>query len=227
MSLHHRQLASHLSYKSALVLLCPTAIAPPIESIRSVNDKNFARWPPHINLIYPFLANPSEITLSDDVHPHATHSIRRLLKADINLRIRKVLSQHSPFDVTLEADAKNVFSHSKKSKTVWLAPQCDYNSLKDLQSALQMEFSECSADSRPFTPHLSVGQSNSDHDALQLHEDLAKQIIEFTADQNLGKDDIGTPSLHWHIDAVFVIERHGFHGRFNVVSTVPLGNRNE
>ncbi|CAI6336330.1 unnamed protein product [Periconia digitata] len=204
------QLAPHLSHKSALVLLPSSAITSPIELVRRVHDRHFRRWPPHINLIYPFLAFPSEKQETDDAQNAASPQ----LKQHIRQRIEKALANTSPFRTSLSADPPGIFSHSKRSKTVWLRPASE--NFSALHAALQAEFQECDADQRPFVPHLSIGQANSDPGAQRLSETIKAHALEFTNDQ---------PTLQWDVDQVFVIERRGFHDRFRVVGAVNIGGK--
>lgn len=198
------RLPAHLAFKSALVLLPPPAIAPPIEAVRRVHDKNFARWPPHINLVYPFLASPAD-------------PLSRQLKEDIRSRIRKATEQLEPFHISLSANLVRQFSHSHKSKTVWLRPSTDH--VQQLQAALQAEFAECNADDRPFQPHLSIGQASSDAGVQELEGEIRRSIKEFN-----GAGDGKKPTvLDWYVDTVYVIERQGYHDRFQVVGSIPLG----
>ena len=44
-----------VSYKSALCWVPRPAHWPHIQRLRCIHDRNFIRWPPHINLLYPFL----------------------------------------------------------------------------------------------------------------------------------------------------------------------------
>ena len=198
------QLAQHLSHKSALALLLPHPVSAPVETIRREHDKHFRRWPPHLNLIYPFLASPSIQQADRQPSP--------ALKEDIQHRIQKAINHTEPFRLTLSADPPGIFSHSKKSKTVWLRPLSDQ--VNQLQAALQAEFSECDADKRPFVPHLSIGQARSDIDA----EKLANEMIKHFAGNNMSQ-----PVIDWHVDQVCVIERKGFHDRFQIVAAIPLG----
>lgn len=201
-----RQLPAHLTYKTALALLPPTSIRPPIEAVRHVHDKNYSRWPPHINLIYPFLASPLET--SDSNTPRLSQAIRT--------RIEKATSGIRAFRVSLNSDSPGIFTHSKNSKTVWLGPTPD-EGIKQLQAALQAEFIECDSDQRVFTPHLSIGQAKTDEVAAQLSKEIGNSIAEFCQPQN------GSPThLDWFVDKVVVIERKGFHGRFTVVGSVDL-----
>ncbi|KAF2033961.1 hypothetical protein EK21DRAFT_48927, partial [Setomelanomma holmii] len=206
-----KSLATHLSHKSALCLLPPASITPPVEAVRKIHDKHFERWPPHINLLYPFLASPSEVNANaeEGAAPH--------LKEDIRVRIRKAVKPFLPFHVSLQADPPGVFSHSSKSKTVWLGPSTQ--SVQDLQAALQAEFAECDADQRPFSPHLSVGQARSDQAAKAVGKEIKDSILKFIAEQK--EED--AVALDWYVDQVFVIERKGYNGRFKVVGSVELG----
>ncbi|KAF1954702.1 hypothetical protein CC80DRAFT_493490 [Byssothecium circinans] len=201
------QLASHLSHKSALALLLPPAVSAPIEAIRREHDKHFKRWPPHINLIYPFLASPSEPQVD-----LAQGSESPALKQDIQRRIKEAVRHVEPFHLSLSADPPGIFSHSKRSKTVWLGPSTHL--VRELQAVLQNEFSECDADKRPYTPHLSIGQAHSDAGAQSLASEITKHVSGFTMSQ---------PTIDWYVDQVYVIERKGFHDRFKIVGAIKLG----
>lgn len=200
------KLPAHLTYKTAIALLPPSSITSPIEAVRSVHDKNFKRWPPHINLIYPFLASPLET--SDSNSPR--------LSQPVQARLQRATSGIRAFQVSLNSDLPGIFTHSKSSKTVWLSPTPD-DKVKQLQAALQAEFSECDSDPRAFTPHLSIGQARTDKVAEQLSKEISNSVAIFHE-----SEDTVPRSLHWLVDKVYVIERKGFHGRFTVVGSVDL-----
>jgi 2'-5' RNA ligase len=205
-----RQLPAHLSHKSALALLPPASITAPIESIRRVHDKHFQRWPPHINLLYPFLASPSEVSAQGEGNESPQ------LKDSIRTRVQQAIKSIKPFEIALSADPPGTFSHSKKSKTVWLGPSSQ--SVQQLQAALQVEFTECNADPRPFTPHLSVGQAHSDDHARELGDLIRNSITAFA-----NRSEGAPVALDWYVDKVFVIERKGFHGRFEIIGSIDIG----
>ena len=200
------RLPAHLTYKTALALLPPAAIAPAIESVRRVHDRHFERWPPHVNLIYPFCVSPAET---------ADPGIR--LKSDMRARIEAVATTFHPFRVSLSADPPGTFVHSPRSRTVWMALSSE--PLQRLQAALQSEFAECDADQRPYTPHLTLGQARNDHQVHQLSEEIKHSVLSNT---EIHKDS--PLALDWLIDKVYVIERKGFHGRFEIVGAINLGN---
>jgi 2'-5' RNA ligase len=206
-----RQLPAHLSHTSALALLPPASITAPIEAVRRVHDKHFARWPPHINLLYPFLASPSELAEQGQENPPPK------LKEDIRIRIREATESIAPFKISLNVASLGMFSHSKRSKTVWLGPTT--KPVQQLQAALQLQFEECDADNRRFTPHLSLGQSNSDYAAKLLGEEFKNSVA-----NSVTRNEVASVALDWYVDRVFVIERKGYHGRFKVVGSVELCN---
>jgi len=209
-----QSLPSYLSYKSALVLLPPASVQPPIEKLREQHDRNFDRWPPHINLIYPFLNQPSKS------------------RQVITERVKNALRDIKPF--CLQINSTSHFLHSKSSATVWLKPR-DRDSddqgaalcptLLLLQAKLQEEFQECKADLRLFNPHLSIGQARGEKAAGALEAETEKTMACFVADGAV--DQLLPWSLNWDVDRVCVIEREGFKDRFRVVEEVLLVGQDE
>lgn len=196
-------LAAHLSLKSALVLLPPPAVRAPIEAVRRIHDKNFARRPPHVNLLYPFLNLPSVQGLH-----------RPRLKEETYAPVMKVTRQFEPFHVRLLTEETKSLRH-RKDRTVWLQPS-SFDLFSTLQAALQAEFAECDHDQRRFVPHLPIGQAKTDGQEAQIRELLNKTVPKHTPDNE-------TNGLPWLIDRVYVIERKGFHDRFKPIATIDLG----
>lgn len=232
-------LPSHLSYKSSLVLIPTTAIQEPIQSIRRKHDIQFHRWPPHINLIYPFLSSPSSNALGTDGETALQTS--NLVEFPVLSRIRKATRDIPPFTLRLSANPPGTFLHSKRNATVWLRPVDKNNvttpdhkanpagasaALLQLQTALQTEFSECNADTRPFNPHLSIGQASGAKAAESLAEEVRSTVEDFLARESKGSKDAirpGDADLMWHVDRVIVIERSGYHNPFRIVGDIELG----
>ena len=79
-----------LRHTSAVVICPPSSQWGPIQEIRSVNDKSYVRWMPHVNLLYPFL-------LDDDDGDEAP---RRNFDAAAAVA-REALAGIEPFTVTL------------------------------------------------------------------------------------------------------------------------------
>ena len=150
------------THHTAVAVLPPQEIWEPIQTIRRQHDRQFRRWMPHINLLYPFL-------------PRAQWPIAvpRLLDA---------AQQMPAFQVTLAIFRP--FTHPSGNTTLWLAPE-PAQTLIHLQAALQAAIPACNEQSRfpgGFTPHLSVGQARSPQTMQPLLESLQVtwQPVRFT-----------------------------------------------
>ena len=211
-----------LRHTSAVVICPPSSQWGPIQEIRSFNDKSYARWMPHINLLYPFL-------LDDDGGDGAP---RRNFDAATAVA-REALRGIEPFTVTLRSFGR--FEHAK-SCTVWLHPSeplegndpgerrhlanADVDAhpppvsrgITSTQAALERAFpfadhlSSISPHSG-YTPHLSVGQ----------WDDVASASA-----AELALRDAWEP-LTFEVDAVYLISRAGADAPFEFKARVPLG----
>jgi len=87
------------AYTSAVVMMPPPHIWPPLQAIRETHDRGFVRWPPHVTLLYPFVV--------DEHFAEATEVLE------------KELASFQPFPLRL-----STFNHFKHSKgyTVWIHP---------------------------------------------------------------------------------------------------------
>jgi len=135
--------AEELDHKSAVCFVPPRELwDDPIQEIRCFNDKAFVRWPPHINLLYPFWKD------TGDNFAEAARKLRRCLETLL------------PFRIAFENFS--LFNHGNTC-TVWLEPRSE--NLQDLQMTLTEAFPEChhlsndpSRDIHEFVPHLAIGQ---------------------------------------------------------------------
>lgn len=138
------------THRSALVILPPEEAWPAIQAIRAAHDPSFARWMPHINLIYGFV--PEE----------------RFDEAAALLG--PALMALAPFPVTLSA--LRTFAHPG-STTVWLEPVSEpAGALRALQAAAQALFPRCDEQQTRspagFTPHLTVAKLGKGGDPALL-----------------------------------------------------------
>ena len=125
------------THTTAVVLIPPETIQPPIQAIRRVHDRNFKRWMPHITLLYPFAPQQD----FQDIIP----------------ALAKSAEQTTPFTVTFTSF--NAFRH-RKSCTLFLVPE-PKNEIMQLHSTLIQHLPDYDDTARfagGFTPHLSVGQ---------------------------------------------------------------------
>jgi 2'-5' RNA ligase len=140
------------THLTALAVVPPEGAWGPIQTIRARHDRQFRRWMPHVNLLYPFLV-PERF---DEALP----------------RLAEACARAGPFLVTLAR--LDLFLHPSGKATLWLAPE-PREALVGLQAALRASCPECDDLSRfpaGFTPHLSVGQAGSAQSARQLLAEL-------------------------------------------------------
>lgn len=231
------RLPQHLSYKSTIALLPPPPLIPPIESLRRRLDKHVQRWPPHVNLLYPFLASPSTPCDPDTGSPGP-------LQPDVLARLRRAVRHTQPFPLRIRRLGH--FEHGRHgSATVWLRPECADGEqclgepeerkwksprMAALQAALQSEFAECREDKRPFSPHLSVAQAKDIAGAAQIEEEVGRVLSDWCRGEGSalgGRIRDGSWEVDWEVGSVVVMERKGYGGRFKVVAEVKLGEERE
>jgi len=137
----------NLTYSTAIVVIPPAEVWPPIQAIREKHDAKARRWMPHITLVYPFLP-AAEFQVAEE----------RLVSA-----CRTVPA----FEVKL---AKfRAFRHRRGNYTVWLRPEPEVR-LVELQQAVLG--THASSPRQAFQPHLSVGQVQGKAEMLRLVREL-------------------------------------------------------
>lgn len=132
--------------QTAIVIVPPEEIWPPIQVVRRVHDRHARRWMPHITLIYPFLP--------------------RVYFPELGEQIRRACSGLEPFEVRLHNLGH--FEHNPHSYTLWLVPE-PTDPLFRLQTALMAAFphyGDTSLYPHGFIPHLSLGQARR-YDVLE------------------------------------------------------------
>jgi 2'-5' RNA ligase len=138
------------THQTALVVIPPPACWLPIQAIRQQHDRQFRRWMPHINLLYPF--RPVEQF------------------PDLAAELRRVCREIEPLEITLAAFRH--FEHRRGRFTLWLAPE-PAEPLACLHAALLAVTPDCDDTARHgFTPHLSVGQVHGSDRLRGLQEEL-------------------------------------------------------
>ncbi len=138
---------SNKTHTTAVVLIPPETVQPPIQAIRRVHDRNFRRWMPHITLLYPFAERQDFTTITP--------------------ALAKAAQQVSPFSVQFARF--DAFKH-RKSCTMFLVPEPKDDILR-LHNALMTHLPDYDDTARfagGFHPHLSVGQLQ--HRSLQTEQ---------------------------------------------------------
>ncbi|MBD3266002.1 2'-5' RNA ligase family protein, partial [bacterium] len=91
---------SQKTHKSAVVIIPPTEVWPPIQAIREKHDSHYPRWMPHITVLYPFYPKSAFL--------------------DYLPRLEMACLRVKPFEITF--GRFHYFSHRGKRFTLWLKP---------------------------------------------------------------------------------------------------------
>lgn len=144
----------------AVALLPPPHIRALIDPLRSTNDKSYARgWTSHITILFPFTPT---LELS---------AIVSTLQSSLWYR------ELQPFDVTLDKVSR--FSTRDYETTyLGLSQNDSIHALYDIcTSALNHP-----RDSRPYTPHLTIGQTARNSEAIAFLRDKGNKILQQVLD---------------------------------------------
>jgi 2'-5' RNA ligase len=157
---------SYKTYTTAVVLIPPLELWPPIQAIRHEHDRHSVRWAmPHITLLYPF-------------RPREEFAILTQCFSRPCAEIESFVVELAEF---------RFFHHGRGSYTLWLAPEPKERIIR-LQTALQGVVPDCDDVTRypnGFTPHLSVGQVRGQAAMGQFRAALQTtwQPVSFPVDQ--------------------------------------------
>ncbi len=127
------------THKTAVAIVPPQEVWPAIQAIRRRFDKQFRRWMPHVNLLYPFVPR-------EDFDAAAA-------------RLAEACAEVAPLELELARFER--FVHRRGHATMWLAPEPG-DRVVGLQEALWRAFPICDdvrLHNDGFTPHLSVAQA--------------------------------------------------------------------
>ncbi|ELT99150.1 hypothetical protein CAPTEDRAFT_183161 [Capitella teleta] len=183
------------SFKSSIVIIPPKEFWEPIQMIRKKHDKAYERWMPHVNLLYPFIADAND----GQFFSEAAQDLKSALK-DIQ-----------PFKVCFTKDSFKVFKR-KKFCTLWLKPiVVAHPQVLGLQESMVKTFPQCNDVNKigdhGFTPHLSLGQLKP--------KGYRECVDEFSKDWT---------DMEFTVDHVTLISRADFDDPFHVRHEVPLGS---
>jgi len=151
------------SYTTSIVVMPPPNQWNQIQDVRALHDTGYVRWPPHINMAYPFLP-----------YNKLEEGAKQLTAA---------LRSIKPFPLRFEDF--DVFEHGKSSCTVWLKPKPEpSDALHVLQQIMEREFPDCNELShiseKGFVPHLSVANDfRTKKHSLQQVEVFKQKIQPF------------------------------------------------
>ncbi len=176
---------------------------------RECKDPGFYRWPPHANILYPFL---SPVYKSGD--EESKDDQRMKFRNEIENHLKKAAMKCEPFDVTI-----NTFGTfgGKQRGVLWAYPMSKYVKPRDideeplinLHKLLVQQFPIC-IDQRKtgsFHPHMTISHYATNADAL-----AAKEKVESEWE-----------SMSFRANEIYLLEREGDDGQFKIAATISLG----
>lgn len=184
-----------------------------------LRDAGLYRWPPHVNLLYPFCDPYDDDSSSESNNETST------LNWDILQRLEAACRQVEPFQVQL--NEFGTFGGSSRG-VLWLYPSsvsADSASVEEpilkLQRLLEEQFPDCSeqrlvGDDGCFKPHMTLSHFASRPDA-----NIAQETLTSTAWWPK-KDDC----LQFWVDEIYLMHRRGDTGggQFERIASLPLGD---
>jgi len=146
---------------TALTLAIPSEFQDNINTIRKLYDRAYPRWMPHINFIFPFVAEDKF--------------------DDIIERLSPKLKEFGSFELEI-----NQIGHFKQGKniTVHIKPN-DSSRLKELFNLINKTIPDVEVKHSEFAPHLTIAQfksSESEPKIKELTEWIATNKFKFTVD---------------------------------------------
>lgn len=130
------------SFDTALCIIPPAHLTQDINRLRALYDNAYEKWPPHINLIYPFV-NP-------EVLPHVVEIIRSTL----------VKNKTKPFQFAV--DKAGFFTH-KRHRTIYTTSSG--KGCEEVETIRRNILSALGQADTHFQPHLTIGQSEANDES--------------------------------------------------------------
>ncbi|KAL1893187.1 hypothetical protein Sste5346_006619 [Sporothrix stenoceras] len=212
------------SHATALCFIPPESEWPPVDRLRTLYDKAARKWPPHVNLIYPFV-QPESLDA-------ASQRIQSFLKDEpegpipIRLDTAGVFSQRHEKTLHLKADDKDACVETLR--------QLRYRILKSLTGN---DAAKADLDSKSYRMHMTVAQSNNSASAgYAAAAETADDAVDAAATAT-PKDTHGhahrflmhkvehVPSVTWTADRLHIMTRErltktrGNHSDGEVIAT--------
>jgi len=198
------------SYQTAIAIIPPAFYHPQINALRSLYDKSYLRWPPHLNVLYPFVT-PESL-------PSAVQNFRRLIEE----------SKGDGLGFWLKLDRAGSFQH-KQNATVFLSPgphggglvgdpeTASGEALRRLEGLLSDQYTKRGrTGDGVYRPHLTLGQTSLD--SVPLNSLLSK------AGKLVMANGISSEPFKWFVTRLAVMKRDE-DGNMRVVDEILLGRR--
>ncbi|CAF1457117.1 unnamed protein product [Adineta steineri] len=167
--------------ETALCIIPPENVWEQIQTIRSIHDKAYPRWMPHINLIYPFV-------------PENNFD-------NIKVQLELICNRRKPFQIQFNQSSFEYFKQRGDLCTYHLRPTMSTD-IVELQKSIQNQLSNIIKTKRGFEAHLTLGQTTTSEISNTLIDIKNKwTTIEFTVDR------IYMISRENHPDNLFTIKK--------------------
>ena len=227
--------------KQTKVHTVTVCVVPPPENIhvwqtlsqirRELKDPGYYRWPPHVNLLYPFVELP-HLYYDADADGKSDRAL-----TDIVEKLESATRNLSPFLIRL-----NKFGTfgGKRRGVLWLHPDNvsglpqeknttePTNPLIQLHALLERAFPMCkdqSKEAERYTPHMTVSHFPSLDDAIRSKRSMEASYS--LMDTNVNWTDDKTSCFEFVLDRIYLLERKGDQGQFLRVAEIALGVAND
>ena len=123
------------SRDTALCMIPPRSQWTKVDHLRSLYDRAYGKWPPHVNLIFPFV--------QVDALPRAAAAVQ------------SAVAQRGPKPFDVRLDSAGVFQH-RNDNTIYLHDDND-SEIKDLRAAVMLALGQLNEGE--YRMHMTIGQS--------------------------------------------------------------------
>lgn len=207
-------LPSRKSHCHTICLVPPPSATRAWEQLMAVRkeckDPGYYRWPPHANIVYPFIE-----PIYDKDSKESKDEQRTKFRNEIAIQLSKAASKVEPFDVTIDefgtfgGKQRGVLWGYPRSESIISDEAKDEEPLIALHSILEEHFPMCKDQRKggEYHPHMTVSHYANNDDALAAKEKVMANW----------------ETLSFHIPEVYLLERKGDDGQFKIAATIPLG----
>jgi poly(A) polymerase len=184
-----------------------------IQEIRSSNDTSFDRWPPHINLLWPFIPQSQFASATTSIQSSSKFSSIQ----PFTVRLSRFSYTHGSRYIHLVADCVDpssgsilpwppVITKGKKKEIVSTPIQDLFVALMEVFPGCERPFlDENGLPSEWFLPHLSVGQ-----------------VDQATIRETVASLQSGWTPIEFEVNELTFLARSGPNKPFQSILTVPL-----
>ena len=180
---------------------------------KQCKDPGFYRWPPHANILYPFI-EPKYDEKSEESKDDQLTTFRN----EMSIQLSKAAERCEPFDVTI--DTFGTFGGTQRG-VMWAYPRSEYiqstttNNGKELEPLhhlhrqLEEQFPMCKDQRKggEFNPHMTISHYANNDTALEAKEEI----------------ESNWKPLSFHVPEIYLLERKGDDGQFKIAAAIPLG----